>query len=236
MIIGGTGIGPRLEALGLKPVAIPTAAGWTRGFGGERDGVRLLCVQRHARGHRLPPHAVNYRAMVLGARAAGVRGVLATAAVGCLRPDWSPGTLAICSDFLDLTGRHQTMHDRQVRHVDFTHPLPLGDRLLAAAEAIGEPVQTGAVYAGLNGPRYETPAEIEMVRRLGGDLVGMTASTEAVLFREAGVDYGCLAIVTNLAAGMSSSELSHHEVVDVMEQRGARVVEILLETARRMTE
>jgi 5'-methylthioadenosine phosphorylase len=87
------------------------------------------------------------------------------------------------------------------------------------------------VYAGLNGPRYETPAEIQLYKKWGIDLVGMTGSSEAVVMREAGVEYSCLAIVTNLAAGLTENMLSHEEVVDEMERSGEIAVTMILDTA-----
>jgi 5'-methylthioadenosine phosphorylase len=145
--------------------------------------------------------------------------------------EWEPGTLVACSDLLDLTGRRQTLFSRDVRHTDMTHPFPARDFLLDAAKAVGEDLVNGGVYLSADGPRYETPQEIKMMATLGGELVGMTAATEAILMREAGVPYACLAIVTNLAAGLSAHELHHGEVEDMMKERGAKVVEILLRAA-----
>lgn len=166
--------------------------------------------------------------MARAAKQLGAKACLATAAVGSLRREWGPGTLVVAKDFLDLTYRNVTMHERQVVHTDFSTPFPARDALLFAG---GERVQDGGVYLGLNGPRYETPAEIETFGKLGADLVGMTASTEAIAFREAGIDYGLLAIVTNLAAGLSDAILDHQEVVDEMVRTGESAVKILLDAA-----
>lgn len=126
------------------------------------------------------------------------------------------------------------MWDRQVRHVDFSHPFDPAARaaLLGAFADAGVEAADGGVYLGLDGPRYESPAEIEMMRGLGAELVGMTASSEAICLREAGVPYACVAIVTNMAAGMTESALDHGEVVDVMRTHGEAVVGALLRAAR----
>jgi 5'-methylthioadenosine phosphorylase len=233
-VVGGTGIGERLAALGGLPVAVPTAHGVLRGRRVELDFCALLMVQRHAAGHKTPPHRVNYRALAAGLRAAGVRACLATAACGGLRTDWPPGTPVVCSGMIDLTCRRLTMWDREVRHVDFggAFETRLREALLAGCATAGLAAQPEGVYAGLDGPRYETPAEIEMIRRLGGDLVGMTASSEAICLREAGVPYACLAVVTNYAAGLTSASLDHGEVADVMGSVGDAVVNALLAAAR----
>jgi 5'-methylthioadenosine phosphorylase len=97
-----------------------------------------------------------------------------------------------------------------------------------AAQELGIHVREGAVYVGMDGPRYETAAEITMLKRAGGDVVGMTASSEAIALAENGVLYGCLSVVTNLGAGLTKGILTHGEVTDVMEERGQEVVDILL--------
>lgn len=227
-LIGGTGIGERLVALGGAPVHVPTSDGLVRGRLVEHEGVRLLLLSRHSSGHKVPPHRVAYAAMARAAKSLGARACLATAAVGSLRREWGPGTLVSAKDFLDLTYRNVTLHDRQVVHTDFSDPFPARGALLQAG------VVDGGVYMGLNGPRYETPKEIETFRQLGADLVGMTATTEAIAFREIGVPYGLLAIVTNLAAGLSDTPLDHEEVVVEMKRSGERAVEILLEAATRL--
>lgn len=231
-LIGGSGVGHRLEALGGVRVAIPTEVGMVRGRLIEFGGKSVLAVQRHSGGHKTPPHMVNYAAFALAAKNLGVKGVIATAAVGSLVPEWTPGTFVFCSDFLDGSCRQTTIFDRTVVHRDFTHPFDPGLRaaLLSAADKLGEGVQAEGTYLTLNGPRYETPAEIKMVRGWGADLVGMTASTEAIVMREAEVPYACFAVVTNLAAGISETTLDHSEVLDVMEQRGSTVLKII-ETA-----
>ena len=227
-LIGGTGIGERLAALGGSPVHIPTQDGLVRGRLLAHEGVRLLLLSRHSAGHKVPPHRVPYTAMARAARRLGAKACLATAAVGSLNPEWGPGTLVSARDFLDLTYRNVTLHERTVVHTDFSEPFPARGALLQ------EGVVDDGVYLGLNGPRYETPQEIVTFRRLGADLVGMTASTEAIAFREAGIPYGLLAIVTNLAAGISESPLDHEEVVVEMKRSGERAVEILLEAAGRL--
>ena len=227
-LIGGTGIGERLGALGGSPVHIPTPDGLVRGRVIAYRERSLLLLSRHSAGHKVPPHRVPYIAMARAARSLGAKACLATAAVGSLNRDWGPGTLVAAHDFLDLTYRNVTLFDRTVGHTDFSEPFP------ARAALLQEGVVDGGVYMGLNGPRYETPQEIRTFRELGADLVGMTASTEAIAFREAGVSYGLLAIVTNLAAGISETPLDHEEVVVEMRRSGERAVEILLEAAVRL--
>lgn len=228
-IIGGTGIGERLLALGGNPVHIPTAFGMVRGRRVEVEGHPVLVMSRHSAGHKVPPHKVNYRGMALALRAVGARFCLSTAAVGSLREDWTSGTLAICSDFLDLTARNVTLFDREVVHTDFSEPFGPVCRqaLIEGAKVCGMHVERQGVYINGNGPRYETPYEVAMYRRLGADVVGMTAASEAIAMREAGIDYGCISAVTNMACGIVTSPLTHEEVVAEMNRIGKRTVRLL---------
>lgn len=232
-IIGGTGVGERLGAMGGRPFHVPTAAGILRGRVIEVEGRGVLLLRRHSAGHKVPPHLVNYKAMALALKQLQVRACFSTAAVGSLRPHWGPGTLVVPHDFLDLTARNQTLYDREVVHVDFSDPLPAGHQILAAAKDVGLPVEDRGIYVCGNGPRYESPHEIDLYGKVG-DVVGMTASTEAILMHEAGVPYGCLAVVTNLACGIADQPLSHEEVVDEMGRSGEKAVRILLRAVQNL--
>lgn len=214
-----------------SPRLVPTRFGALRARVIDVAGVEVWLLSRHAAGHKVPPHAVPYRAMAEGLRRVGVKACYATAAVGSLVPEWTPGTLVACSDLLDFTGRRLTLHDRAVVHTDFTDPFGPEPRaaLLWAAAKLGESIQDKGTYLGLDGPRYETPQEIRTWRQLGAEVVGMTASTEAILMREAGVPYSCLAIVTNLGTGISEVPVDHSAVVDVMSDVGPRVLNLLRE-------
>ncbi|MBS1728676.1 MAG: MTAP family purine nucleoside phosphorylase [Armatimonadetes bacterium] len=232
-IIGGTGIGSRLVARGGTPVHIPTPRGTIRGRHLQHGDTNLLLLSRHSAGHKVPPHKVNYVGMATALQQVGVKYCLSSAAVGSLRPEWGPGTMVVCSDFFDFTFRNTTMFDETVVHTDFTYPFARSVRaaMQSAASAENESVEDHGIYVCGNGPRYETPEEIKLYARVKGDVVGMTAASEAIVMREAGVDYGCLAVVTNLAAGIAYQELSHQEVEDEMKRSGEKAVRVLLRAA-----
>src|ERR1044071_7496611 len=124
-IIGGTGTGELLLRLADRPVHIPTRYGTLRGKLLQVDGRKPLLMSRHSAGHKVPPHKVNYRAMAAGLQSVGATVCFATAAVGSLRQDWGLGTMVVCNDFLDMTGRNVTMFDSAVVHTDFTSPFGL---------------------------------------------------------------------------------------------------------------
>jgi 5'-methylthioadenosine phosphorylase len=224
-IIGGTGIGDNLRQNGGEKIQLQTRFGEFEALQ-RTDGI--LVVARHGIGHKLPPHRVPYKAMAEGLSSLGFQRCLSSAAVGSVQPELSPGTLAAVSDFIDFTGRNITMFEDDVTHTDFS-PGVSSDLLAAFGEA---GVRRQVVYACTNGPRYETPAEVRALRLLGADVVGMTMASEAVVMREAGIGYGCLAMVTNFAAGVSGEPLSHGEVVDAVEAVSATAVDILLSVAQ----
>ena len=224
-IIGGTGIGEILRKEGGEPVFEATEFGELHALR-RPDGI--LVVSRHGAGHKLPPHKVPYRAIAAGLAKLGVSRCLSSAAVGSLREDLPPGTLAAVEDFIDLTGRNITMFENDVEHTDFTPGVSPKIVKQFANAGIGRT----AVYACTNGPRYETPAEVRALRTLGADVVGMTMASEAVVMRETGIEYGCLAIVTNSASGISLDSLSHTDVVEIVEQKSSQAVAILLKTAQ----
>jgi 5'-methylthioadenosine phosphorylase len=96
--------------------------------------------------------------------------------------------------------------------------------LLAAAPPLT--LHDGAVYVNANGPRFESPAEIRAMRTLGGDVIGMTAGSEAVVMHEAGIKYAVVCAVTNLAAGLSQGELTHGEVTEAMQASMSQIFQI----------
>lgn len=177
-------------------------------------------LPRHGKEHSIAPHLINYRANVTALNALGVTCILASATVGSMNPNILPGKLAIPVQFLDFThGRASTFFDEGVvKHVDVTDPYcpKLREALLNSAAEKGLTLYPKATYVCTQGPRFETPAEIGMYKRMGGDLVGMTGVPEVVLAREAGLCYATLALVTNWAAGMADKALSHE---DWQEQR-----------------
>ncbi len=140
--------------------------------------------------------------------AAGARVVVLTNGCGGLRPTYSPGQPVLISDHLNLTATSPIVGAHFVDLTDLYSP-----RLRQLCRAVDPSLEEG-VYVQLPGPHYETPAEIGMVRALGGDLVGMSTTLEAIAVREAGAEVLGLSLVTNLAAGMTGEPLNHEEVLE----------------------
>ena len=167
----------------------------------------VLSIARHGEGHALPPHIINYRANVVALKILGATAIIALNTVGVITSVRQPGQIAVPDQILDYTwGRAQTIFDGRrgvVNHVDFTLPFTPEVRqgILNAAATAGVDCYDGGVYATTQGPRLETAAEIDRLERDGADYVGMTAMPEAAIAREVGLDYACIALVVNRAAG-----------------------------------
>ncbi|AEG15817.1 methylthioadenosine phosphorylase [Desulfofundulus kuznetsovii DSM 6115] len=218
-IIGGTGVyDPNiLSDVHQKRLETPFGPAWVKI--GTYRGREVAFMARHGEDHSVPPHLVNYRANIWGLRQLGVKNVFATAAVGSLNTEMKPKQFVFVDQFLDFTrSRVQTFVEKGVVHLDMTDPYcpELRSTLARAAQELEMEHHVRGTYVCTEGPRFETPAEIRMFRQLGGDLVGMTSVPEVVLAREAGICYATIAMVTNFAAGISPTRLSHQEVVDVM--------------------
>ena len=151
------------------------------------------------------------RAVVHGIRtaaAAGCTTVVITNGCGGLRPQWAPGTPVLISDHINLTGTSPIEGANFVDLTDVYSP-----RLRAVAKEIDPSLDEG-VYVQFRGPHYETPAEVRMAGILGGDLVGMSTSLEAIAARQSGLEVLGISLVTNPAAGISTTPLSHDEVLE----------------------
>ena len=166
---------------------------------------------------------LGVRPVVHGVRtaaAAGCRVVVLTNGCGGLEEKWQPGTPVLISDHLNLTG---TSPLEGATFIDLTDLY--SSRLRALCREV-EPELDEGVYAQFPGPHYETPAEVRMVRAMGGDLVGMSTGLEAIAAREAGMEVLGISLVTNLAAGLGEP-LHHEEVLEAGRAAAARMGELL---------
>ena len=155
------------------------------------------------------------------AAAAGCRAIVLTNGCGGLDEAWSPGTPVLIRDHINLTARSPIEGAHFVDLTDLYSP-----RLRALCREV-EPGLDEGVYVQMPGPHYETPAEIEMVRRIGGDLVGMSTTLEAIAAREAGLEVLGISLVTNLAAGITGEPLNHAEVLEAGNAAASRMGSLL---------
>jgi len=239
-VIGGTGLYELVE--GGRSSEVVTRYGPVAVRAGTVSGREVVFLARHGEQHSVPPHRVNYRANIAALRQLGCGSVIATNAVGSLDRDLPPGAFALPGDFLDFTRRRETTffegEDGTVHHVDVSHPYcaRLGEVVVAAGKDCGHRVQTGAIYACTEGPRFETPAEIRMMGVAGATVVGMTGVPETPLAREAGLCYASICIVTNFAAGISPTSLTRSEVDELMERCAASLKRLIAAAIARETD
>lgn len=235
-VIGGTGLYKLAALEGVKTLEGGTIYGEPSGplRIGTIAGKRVAFLARHGEGHSLPPHKVNYRANLQRLKDIGAQRVLAINAVGGISDHYGPRVIGCPDQIIDYTwGRISTIceePDTEVVHVDFTEPYTASLRraVLDAAARSGIAMVDGGCYGATQGPRLETRAEIARMRRDGCDLVGMTGMPEAGLARELGLDYACLALVANWAAGCGdAAEITLEEVLANVETASASLPALL---------
>jgi len=201
---------------------------------GEWNGARLIFLTRHGVGHSIPPHLINYRANIKAMKDLGVEQIIAINVVGGINPKLSPGDLCLVDDFIDFTsGRQHTFSDGSkpgVQHVDLTRPYDakIQSALRQSAKESGILLHENGVYAGFNGPRFETPSEIRLAALAGATVVGMTGCPEVSLAREIGIAYASMALVVNPAAGLSEAEITMDEInkaLDLGKSKALTVIE-----------
>jgi len=181
----------------------------------------FVVLNRHGSGFPLPPHSINYRANIRALADLGFVDVLSLNSVGSLRLNIPPGSIVSCSDYVCLQQGPQTFFDEELRGgaagID-NNLIPMIVEKLAPEFQI----DTGKTYVQMRGPRFETKAEIQILKNWG-HVVGMTAAHEADLCREIGLSYNSLAIVDNYANGLAGEEIDFSKFKDLVKDNQARV-------------
>lgn len=203
-VIGGSGLYEMEGMTDLEQVTVDTPFGRPSDdyLTGKLDGVPVVFLPRHGKGHRLTPSEVNYRANIYGMKKLGVTRIISVSAVGSLKEEIVPGHIVIPDQFLDRTKgvrRDTFFGNGVVGHVQFADPVcrDLSDTLFAAATEAGATVHRGGTYVCMEGPAFSTRAESHLYRFLGASIIGMTNLTEAKLAREAEICYGVIALSTD---------------------------------------
>ncbi|MBE0519465.1 S-methyl-5'-thioadenosine phosphorylase [Candidatus Bathyarchaeota archaeon] len=233
-IIGGTGFENLLEK--ARQIRLGTPYGIPPPLHiGKICGKNVIFLPRHDPDHSVPPHRINYRANIYALYTLGVQRILATNAVGAINLNFKPSDIVVPHDFVDLTKhRSATFYDEPpVTHIDVSQPYcpEIRKLLIETAKKLGFHVWDKAVIVCTEGPRYETPAEIKMFRRLGCDVVGMTGIPESVLARELEMCYTSICYVSNMAAGMQK-RLTALDVSKFSKSVVPKIEQILIETIR----
>ena len=228
-IIGGSGLDD-FEAFESQTIVQATpygehASGVKQGC---LNGVECVFLPRHGQQHEQAPHKVNYRANIHLLKQLGVHSIIAINVVGGITEKMAPKALVIPDQIIDYThSREQTffdglsnndpfIKDGRVEHIDFTYPYTPQLREQLIGFFVDNQIDTvnHGVYACTQGPRLESAAEIQRLKKDGCDIVGMTAMPEATLARELNIDYVSLCLVVNWGAGLTDEVL---DIKDIMQ-------------------
>ena len=218
-IIGGSGFYELLDDAREVTIETPFGAPSDSYFLGEIGGVPVAFLARHARGHRIPPSEVNFRANIWGMKKLGVEYVLSATAVGSLREDFKPLDIVVPDQLFDRTkARPSTFFgDGVAAHIGFADPFCayVSQQVVDAGRALGATVHAGGTYVCMEGPQFSTRAESNVYRQLGFDVIGMTNLQEAKLAREAELCYATMALVTDYDVWHESEEdVSREQIFD----------------------
>jgi len=220
-IIGGTGI----YDFGDTTIKIETHYGDVEVFYSKKGKIETFFLPRHGKGHKKPPHKINYRANIQALKNCKVERIIALSTVGSMRKEIEPGSIFVPSDFIDFTKRQATFFDDEVIHVDMSQPFceEIRHAIIKSAKKFAKVFE--GIYIVTEGPRLETKAEIMMFSKFA-HVVGMTLVPEVILAKERGMCYASLCLVSNMAAGLQE-ELPADEIVSIYNKKRDMMVKII---------
>ena len=206
---------------------------------GPHGDTRLLFLPRHGRGHRIPPHQINYRANILALKSLGAEQLISVSAVGSMKESIKPGDMVVVDQFIDRTRTRPStfFEDGVVAHVEFADPVDgaLAECLYRASVEVGARVHRGGTYVCIEGPQFSTRAESRLYRSWGVDVIGMTNLPEARLAREAELPYATLALATDYDCWHQGEEsVTVEAVIAVMQQNIATARKIVRAVATKL--
>ncbi|GAB1488583.1 S-methyl-5'-thioadenosine phosphorylase [Opitutaceae bacterium] len=180
-----------------------------------------VLINRHGYGFPRPPHTINYRANIRALADLGYTDIVSLNSVGSLKPELPPGTLVSCADYVGLQQGPQTFFDDELKG---GAPQIANNLIPLLLEKLSPEftIHPGKVYVQMRGPRFETKAEIRIIKAWG-DVVGMTAAHEADLCSELGLRYNSLAIIDNYANGLEGTEIDFSKFKDLVKENQAKV-------------
>lgn len=241
-VLGGSGLYeiPGLEAIERRRVETPWGDPSDELILGELNGVKLVFLPRHGRGHRISPTHLNARANIDALKRVGCTDVLSISAVGSLKEDLPPGTFVVVDQYIDRTFSREKSFFGQglVAHVSMADPVcpRLAGLAAEAAREAGAPVVEGGTYLCMEGPQFSTRAESQLYRSWGCSVIGMTNMPEAKLAREAELPYASVCMVTDYDCWHDEHdnvEVSH--ILEVLHANAARACTLVANLAARLS-
>ncbi|WP_221030441.1 MTAP family purine nucleoside phosphorylase [Actomonas aquatica] len=180
-----------------------------------------VLINRHGYEFPKPPHSINYRANIRALADLGYTDIVSLNSVGSLDADLPPGTFVSCSDYVCLQEGPKTFHDDELKGGAPGIANNLIPQLLAELAPEFD-IKPGKTYVQMRGPRFETKAEIRIIKDWG-DVIGMTAAFEADLCTELGLNYNSFALVDNFANGLEGTEIDFSKFHDLVKENQAKV-------------
>lgn len=234
-IIGGTGVYDSGLFSDKKEIKVHTPYGEPSDLitVGEYAGRKVAFLPRHGKGHRIPPHKINFRANVWALKQLGVKRIIAPSAVGSLSYDYKPGDIALPDQFIDFTkGRQYTFYDGgQVAHVSVADPFcpELHGVAAKVIEKLNFPLHQKATYVCIEGPRFSTRAESRFFRDvMKAEIIGMTLVPECSLAREAEICYLSVATVTDYDV-WADVPVSSKEIIETLHKNVEKTKKLVAE-------
>jgi 5'-methylthioadenosine phosphorylase len=242
-ITGGTGVYEIVDLEVLDQVEVDTPFGQPSDqyIIGRLQGVDVVFLARHGRGHKLPACGVNYRANIYGFKSLGCDTLLSVSAVGSMKEQYRPTDIVIPDQFFDNTKRRESTFftGTPAVHVDLADPTcpVLGELLHDSAVAEGANVHKGGTYICIDGPPFSTRAESKTYRGWGVDVIGMTGATEVKLCREAEMCYGTMALVTDYDVWKEDAEdVTIEAIVSILHENAETAKSILKDVILKIPE
>jgi 5'-methylthioadenosine phosphorylase len=233
-IIGGTGVYDPKMLENPEELDLDTSYGKPsdRITVGVYAGKKVAFLPRHAKGHKIPPHRINYRANIDALKQLGVTRILAPQAVGSLQEKYKPGDLVIPDQFIDRTHSRETTfyHGPQVCHISKAEPFcnELHDLLVKTGKELKYKIHDGGTYICIQGPRFSTRAESDLFRKFyKADVIGMTLVPECVLAREAEICYSSIAMITDYDCWKKGHVVSTEQIIKTVKANEGKVKKML---------
>ena len=238
-IIGGSGLYdlPGLQNVREERIETPWGSPSDALIHGDFEGLPMVFLPRHGRGHVLPPSDINYRANIDVLKRCGVTDLVSVSACGSFREELAPGTFVLVDQFIDRTfARNKSFFGKGcVAHVSMAEPVSPGlvDAIEAAARAEGIDHSRGGTYLAMEGPQFSTRAESELYRSWNCDVIGMTNMPEAKLAREAEICYATVAMVTDYDCWHTDhGEVDIPEVLRIVRENAEKAARLVARLAK----
>lgn len=240
-IIGGSGIYNPSMFHNVHPVSVDTPFGMPSDpiMAGEYDCIEVAFLSRHGTGHRYSPSVLNYRANIYALKKIGVTHIISASAVGSLREELRPLDIVIPDQVYDRTNRRiSTFFDEGiVAHIGFAEPFcPALSKILYDVSASKYSTHMGGTYLCMEGPQFSTKAESNAYRKMGFDIIGMTALPEAKLAREAEMCYAIVATITDYDVWKEDDPVSIGQVIENATKNERAVQDIIRQAISRIPE